>query len=632
MFKAEPSHRDNEQNEINKFHRVQNLFDKIKSSDLSQVDLTSVIEKLSDVCQKSEYRSESSQKWRVDAYKFLCESGIVGFVRDLVATPRDDYFHEPLYSNILELFDILSSASERSPNIRDAIIEAGLDKIFCRDLKHPGILGKCNINEVEKRNEGSDEIDGYDSEDGDDSVDGGNASDALFTVLYNILRYSPSCKTELRKEGLVDICLKYLKSTISSVKAIALIVLSFAADLDENSEIVQATECNIQFIIQYLLQEALESESRRNEHGYTVEELLESIARLAKNQKNAIEMLKCGLVKTASNILERNVSDSEVKWTLRLLWSLSFLTEGQTEMKSNDKLISSVRAFSKSENADLFGPSKGILWELNLIDCPKKEQDSEQVPLGTSEYSSSSARHIMISYCWAQQPAALQIFERLKKNGKKVWIDVEKMEGDSLEKMAEAVEKSQVVICCFSEDYSNSQACRSEATYAYKQKKKMVFAKVQPDFEPKGWLGLILGAEIYYQLFDDCEFEKYFPKLMKFIEGKRRDTEQYVDEEKIDQTDSITVAVDHRRLSDTQEPDYKQWSERDVLKWVHSLGFDDDVINETKIGDLNGQNLHELRIWQTSAAQFFLSFCKDSLNIQEPKNLIQFSAALRQLK
>ena len=621
MLKSEPLSHDDKKHKSGRFRIVKDLFDRIKEANLTDVDVTSDIEKL-------KHNSRISESGA--AYNFLCESGIVGFVRDLVATPRDEYFQFPLFENILGLANFLCDASENCAKIRDAVIETGLEKIYCRDLKHSVILGSCFMDENEQISEEYGGTEGHYPAEYYDDIGGEEATTAFFAVLYNILRHSPNYITVLRKEGLVDICLKYLKCNISTVKATALIVLSFAADLDENSEIVQATESNIQFIIQNLLQQAIDSDTRRNKYGYTAEELTESVTRLAKNYNNAVQMIKLGIVQIASNNLQDNVNESEVKWTLRLLWSLSFLAEAQSEIKSNDELISSISVFSNHKNPEFFNPAKGILWELELIKSVEKDKNSEESIFGASEILSNSETHIMISYCWAQQPVALQIFDRLKKNGKKVWIDVEKMEGDSLEKMAEAVEKSQVVICCFSEDYSNSQACRSEATYAYKQKKKMVFAKVQPDFEPKGWLGLILGAEIYYQLFDDCEFEKYFSKLMKFIEGKR--AAESMREEKFDEADTISVAVNNQiPSSDKKEPDYKQWSEREVLKWAYTLGFLEDV-KETTIGKLNGQNLHELRIWQKTATTFFLSFCKDNLNIQGAKSLIEFSAALRQLK
>ena len=51
------------------------------------------------------------------------------------------------------------------------------------------------------------------------------------------------------------------------------------------------------------------------------------------------------------------------------------------------------------------------------------------------------------------------------------WVDVEQMEGSVLEKMAEAVDGSDIIIIGFSSAYKDSQACRTEAEYSYRLQK-----------------------------------------------------------------------------------------------------------------------------------------------------------------
>lgn len=62
-----------------------------------------------------------------------------------------------------------------------------------------------------------------------------------------------------------------------------------------------------------------------------------------------------------------------------------------------------------------------------------------------------------------------------------------------LEKMAEAIEDSEVVIVGISSAYKDSQACRTEANYAYTLKKNIVFVQAEDGYRPKGWLGALLG-------------------------------------------------------------------------------------------------------------------------------------------
>jgi hypothetical protein len=69
--------------------------------------------------------------------------------------------------------------------------------------------------------------------------------------------------------------------------------------------------------------------------------------------------------------------------------------------------------------------------------------------------------HIMISYEWDAKPLVLKVRDYLKVGGYRVWVDIDSMEGSTIHAMAEAVEKSAVVLMCMSHRYKESQNCRS---------------------------------------------------------------------------------------------------------------------------------------------------------------------------
>ena len=72
-----------------------------------------------------------------------------------------------------------------------------------------------------------------------------------------------------------------------------------------------------------------------------------------------------------------------------------------------------------------------------------------------------SEEHIMISYQWKYLKAMLEVKTELESKGLRVWMDVDKMSGDTLETMARAVEKSSVILIAMSREYQNSKNCRS---------------------------------------------------------------------------------------------------------------------------------------------------------------------------
>jgi len=55
-----------------------------------------------------------------------------------------------------------------------------------------------------------------------------------------------------------------------------------------------------------------------------------------------------------------------------------------------------------------------------------------------------------------------------------------------------------VVVICLSSQYKESQACRTEAEYAYKLKKDVICIMAEDGYTPKGWLGILLGNKLWY--------------------------------------------------------------------------------------------------------------------------------------
>eukprot|EP00045_Choanoeca_perplexa_P013187 m.147711 g.147711 ORF g.147711 m.147711 type:complete len:903 (-) comp16270_c0_seq5:84-2792(-) len=134
---------------------------------------------------------------------------------------------------------------------------------------------------------------------------------------------------------------------------------------------------------------------------------------------------------------------------------------------------------------------------------PVKEQAAlalfnlTEKPKSSSEADLAKSKHVMISYNWTHQAFALKVKAWMEKAGYSVWIDVDQMQGSILEAMSHAIEGAGLVIFILSEQYKESNACRTEAEYAYRLKKPMVPVKVN-DYTPTGWLGALCGNKLYY--------------------------------------------------------------------------------------------------------------------------------------
>lgn len=106
----------------------------------------------------------------------------------------------------------------------------------------------------------------------------------------------------------------------------------------------------------------------------------------------------------------------------------------------------------------------------------------------------------MLSYCWSEQPLVIALKHALTALGYSVWLDLEQMQGSTLAAMADAVERAAAVVVVFSRRYRESANCRSEAEFAYTSAKHIVPVKAESGYRADGWLGLLIGAKLYFDM------------------------------------------------------------------------------------------------------------------------------------
>lgn len=123
----------------------------------------------------------------------------------------------------------------------------------------------------------------------------------------------------------------------------------------------------------------------------------------------------------------------------------------------------------------------------------------------------------MLSYSWAKnKPLVIELGKRLREFGYDVWRDEEgssllpPMSGDIVEAMAEAIQYSYMVIIFVSPQYKQSANCRAEAKYARSRSQthglRLAYVMVDEQYTTvsaqavDGWLGFMLGTELWYPL------------------------------------------------------------------------------------------------------------------------------------
>lgn len=111
-------------------------------------------------------------------------------------------------------------------------------------------------------------------------------------------------------------------------------------------------------------------------------------------------------------------------------------------------------------------------------------------------------RHIMLSYNWGSQKLVKRVDDLLRANGIKTWVDYRDMGPNLLDSMAQAVEGASCVVVFMTTKYKESPNCRKECEYANNFKVPITYVMAEKDYNPNGWLGLLLGSSVYISGWD----------------------------------------------------------------------------------------------------------------------------------
>jgi hypothetical protein len=192
-----------------------------------------------------------------------------------------------------------------------------------------------------------------------------------------------------------------------------------------------------------------------------------------------------------------------------VLWGLSFNPSIQEQLRSDELFMAKLAEIQKSNNDEkICKIVNGILWNLNL--------NHEEYPL--SEKGDDTKFDIMISYSHKEKDICKKIYDEFVRVGYRVWIDFDQMHGNVIDAMAEAIERSRIVIICMSEHYRRSNNCRAEAQYAFQRQLKMVPIVLQKHYKPDGWLLFLIGQLLYVD-FTKHEFPRAINMLIKEIKA-----------------------------------------------------------------------------------------------------------------
>ncbi|CAF1022810.1 unnamed protein product [Adineta ricciae] len=242
-----------------------------------------------------------------------------------------------------------------------------------------------------------------------------------------------------------------------------------------------------------------------------------------------------------------------------IIWALSFNEDIKVRLLSNRAFMDKLGLLKENtENDKMRNTISGILWNLS---SKRLDRSISETPMFD----------IMISYSHKDEGICKQIYEELVKTGFRVWIDFDQMHGNIMDAMAQAIERSNMIIICMSEQYRRSNYCRAEAHYAFQRELKIVPILLQEHYEPDGWLLFLIGQLLYVD-FTKYEFSRAIELLIKELKAPV-----------IKQTQAVPVQVttNGRNYVDSSTstslrslPDnIMDWNSNDVQSWLVGLNL-----------------------------------------------------------
>ena len=214
------------------------------------------------------------------------------------------------------------------------------------------------------------------------------------------------------------------------------------------------------------------------------------------------------------------------KPALEILLALSFNNNASFYLKENQNVMNYIRILSRNNiygESTLQRAAAGLLWKL------EKETEAVSKPVTLNSYKYD----VMISYSHGDKRVCHQIHKQLVKDGFRVWIDLEHMHGSTMIAMADAIENSNVILMCMSDNYKQSVYCQSEAHYAFERRRRIIPLIVKSYYKPDGWLGIIVSGKLYVD-FTKLEFNSAYEKLNNEI---RQCCSQNTSQTKVDGTE-----------------------------------------------------------------------------------------------
>ncbi|XP_052267989.1 uncharacterized protein LOC127869450 isoform X1 [Dreissena polymorpha] len=452
---------------------------------------------------------------------------------------------------------------------------------------------------------------------------------ASLSILHNIARAS-GMKPLFEENKTGETIMPFLESEDDMLKILATLTIAHIVDEEENKTLITETG-TIKCIVSWL-GNALDS-ARRRFKGFTPQELTEGLNKLAVNDSNKMKIIEEDALPQFIKMLKHE-DVREQSSAARIVWTLAFDKDVRQKLVENEELMTLLKKLGDSTNKSLQTNANGALWVIkgeNEVSRESKESQKPEQERNRRITSAKGKRHIFLSYSWSDKVEVLKLRDRLRAEGYAIWIDIEKMGGSTLDAMAHAIENAAVVLICMSEKYKQSPNCRTEAEYTYQLKKEYIPLMMQQKYRPDGWLGLILGAKLFFDFSGKYPFEKPFTGLLKELRGRGQvDLNQTPSTDTADGPITMTMTnslTSHPSPGTPSNSVAFSMGQEELIKWLRNIKLTECI---PAFMEFDGRLLMQLKTMRQEAPEFFYSCLERRLNMSLIE-ILKFTRALEEL-
>eukprot|EP01046_Picozoa_sp_COSAG06_P022080 COSAG06_NODE_1691_length_8705_cov_95.509877_11_plen_875_part_01 len=171
--------------------------------------------------------------------------------------------------------------------------------------------------------------------------------------------------------------------------------------------------------------------------------------------RELIDSLLSGLLLDTTDIRQKQDQADLLQTTCaEALLSLALYDAGAAALKGHGRALECLRTLSNS------GLSKEAQLSADAALFQLERDDRQISNMQTADSVLTNRPHIMVSYNWDHQDVIMRVVGSLQSLGYLVWVDLEQMQGSTVDTMALAVEGSAVVLIGVSRAYKESSNCR----------------------------------------------------------------------------------------------------------------------------------------------------------------------------